>query len=571
MRHLSEKIVWRRRSLIPFVGQLLGGLFGVVTEEQLEVVKGQVQSLVEKQADIVHAIEESVSVLNVTRVELAENRHAINTITEVTRELRSRMEGATDQIVNTLLPFRQFVLTYFQIQLQLGELRDSVSRATTYITRIEMRLSHLSLGHLTPTILPPLELQTMLLAVREKIPPGLMLPSDPVKGLWHFYMTLHCSAMVHDDNIIILVSLPLLDSGGQFEVYQVLDMPVPYLATNLTASYDLEFRNFGISKDRTRYIVLNNEDMAKCGLEKVKFCSINSPIYGAHERQTCVISLFLRNAVEASTLCQTKVSAIKLPQAQRQDEENWSLAMTKVIVLTLLCKDDYSYEVQVEPPIALLYVPPGCTAFSTAMTLPVYVSGRTDFGVKEPERSLLRRYNNSVLDIWEPLREPHQVLDPINIPPELGHIKDMPLDRLFRQLQRYNEVPTWTVGGFSYRAGLAIGAAVIFMFTVVTVVCRRRLQRFIENCVSSLQVVCNPANGVADEQGVHEQGISVNRLGPSPNARLSLGRGEAVHELAEVELMLERRVGSTLTGAEGTRSTVDALQQGRSSAHQCLP
>ena len=62
--------------------------------------------------------------------------------------------------------------------------------------------------------------------------------------------------MIHDDNIIILVSLPLLDSGGQFEVYQVLDMPVPYLATNLTASYDLEFRNFGISKDRTRYIVL---------------------------------------------------------------------------------------------------------------------------------------------------------------------------------------------------------------------------------------------------------------------------------------------------------------------------
>ena len=174
VRHLSEKIVQRRRSLIPFVGQLLGGLFGVVTEEQLEVVKGQVQSLVERQADIVHAIEESVSVLNVTRVELAENRHAINTITEVTRELRSKMEGATDQIVNTLLPFRQFVLTYFQIQLQLGELRDSLSRATTYITRIEMRLSHLSLGHLTPTILPPLKLQTMLLAVREKIPPGLM-------------------------------------------------------------------------------------------------------------------------------------------------------------------------------------------------------------------------------------------------------------------------------------------------------------------------------------------------------------------------------------------------------------
>ena len=222
VHHLSNGITRRRRSLLPFVGKLLGGLFGVITEEQLEVVKGQVRSLVEQQADIVHAIEDSVSVLNITRVELNENRHAINTVVEVTRELRSRLEGATDQIVNNLLPFKQFVLTYFQIQLQLGELRDSLHRATTYIMRIEMKLNQLSLGHLSPTILPPFELQTMLLAVREKIPPRFMLPGDPAKGLWYFYRTLHCSAVVYDDKLIVLVSLPLLDSKGKFEVYKVM-------------------------------------------------------------------------------------------------------------------------------------------------------------------------------------------------------------------------------------------------------------------------------------------------------------------------------------------------------------
>ena len=68
------------------MGKLLSGLFGAISEDQLEIVKQQVQSLMKGQVDITHALEESVSVLNVTRIELEENRHAINTVIEVTRE-----------------------------------------------------------------------------------------------------------------------------------------------------------------------------------------------------------------------------------------------------------------------------------------------------------------------------------------------------------------------------------------------------------------------------------------------------------------------------------------------------
>ena len=91
VRQLSSRVKWRRRSLLPFMGKLLDGLFGVVSEERLDVVTQQIQALIKGQVDIVHAIDENISVLNVTRVELKENRHAINTIIEVTRELNRRL------------------------------------------------------------------------------------------------------------------------------------------------------------------------------------------------------------------------------------------------------------------------------------------------------------------------------------------------------------------------------------------------------------------------------------------------------------------------------------------------
>ena len=113
VRQLSSRVRWRRRSLLPFMGKLLDGLFGVVSEERLDVVTQQIQALIKGQVDIVHAIDENI--LNITRVELKENRHAINTIIEVTRELNRWLEGTTGQIVNSLLPFKHFVLAYLQI------------------------------------------------------------------------------------------------------------------------------------------------------------------------------------------------------------------------------------------------------------------------------------------------------------------------------------------------------------------------------------------------------------------------------------------------------------------------
>ena len=386
----------------------------------------------------------------------------------------------------------------------------------------------------------------MLLAVRDQIPPWLMLPRDPVKNLWYYYTTFHCSAIIHDDNLIILVPLPLLDSSGRFDIYQVTSMPVPYPPSNLTAVYTLEFQYFGISKDRTQYVVLKGEEMGKCGLKGIKFCPLNAPVYVVNERETCVISLFLRKAAEIKRLCQATVSTAKLPRALRLDKENWLLALLHVTWFTFLCQDDHTYEVEAKPPIALLYVPVGCRAYSTVMALPMYVSGRTNFNVKNPEDSLLKMYNYSMVDIWEPLCQLNDTLDPLNILAPLQNIRDVPLNYVFNQLRRHAGMPVPGAGVFPYR-----GAAVVGIITILVVV-RRKLKGFIEVSAGSLRGVYSPANTVTHEHG-DDEGVLVNRLGPPAGH----DPGDSA-ELSEAEHAFGRHVGSAFKGAEGARGTESA-------------
>ena len=63
-----------RRSVIPFVGTALSYLFGVTSAADIEVVRRAMQHLQETQKGVVHLVEDSVSMINITREEVSQNK-----------------------------------------------------------------------------------------------------------------------------------------------------------------------------------------------------------------------------------------------------------------------------------------------------------------------------------------------------------------------------------------------------------------------------------------------------------------------------------------------------------------
>ena len=69
-----------KRSLIPIIGKSLIYLFGITTESHVKTLLSSASKLPKSQEEIAHVVDENVSVINITRVKMSENRHTLNKI-----------------------------------------------------------------------------------------------------------------------------------------------------------------------------------------------------------------------------------------------------------------------------------------------------------------------------------------------------------------------------------------------------------------------------------------------------------------------------------------------------------
>lgn len=80
---------------MPIVGKTLSFLFGTASEEDLNFIKRSVQNLSQNQKQITHVLEENISILNVTRIQVAENRKAINELLTGLKTIDFKLENIT--------------------------------------------------------------------------------------------------------------------------------------------------------------------------------------------------------------------------------------------------------------------------------------------------------------------------------------------------------------------------------------------------------------------------------------------------------------------------------------------
>ena len=76
-----------QRSILPIIGQLMSTLFGTLSENDLEDINRNVRTFAKNQKQIIHDLDVSLSVLNLTRSQVAENRRSIMDLIEVIQKL----------------------------------------------------------------------------------------------------------------------------------------------------------------------------------------------------------------------------------------------------------------------------------------------------------------------------------------------------------------------------------------------------------------------------------------------------------------------------------------------------
>ena len=82
-----------KRSLVPFIGQAFSFLFGTVSGGDLGAIRRNLHILRSNQVGLAHVVQESLSLINVSRARIAENRQTLNLIV-------SDMGAINEQIAN---------------------------------------------------------------------------------------------------------------------------------------------------------------------------------------------------------------------------------------------------------------------------------------------------------------------------------------------------------------------------------------------------------------------------------------------------------------------------------------
>ena len=504
-----------KRAVLPIVGKALSVLFGTVSESDMKTIRRKLKDVEEGQKVLAQVAKESVSILNVTRVELAKNRGTIDWLVGSMETLQEEVGNVTDGLIE----LDNFVQQYFQLMAIITRVRQTSRTLITLLEHVRAQLDMLSLGHLSPSIVTPSHLRSILVGIRARLPHHLRLPVDPTKELWMYYNALGCVTLLEDDKLLVLLSVPLLDRDSIFEIYRVMNLPLPYPREDqklgAVARYKIETEFLALNLARTKFMLLSEVEAIKCKNDALGTCSSVSPIYVMGNHELCVLELYKGDRGGIDKNCQTEVlTNIVLPQAISVTDGIWALATQTEFALSEVCEGKPTKTVKVIPPLAMIKLPLGCSAFGTSVSLPPYYQAVEKFEETESISDLLGTNISDWAELWKPLVEGAPEATLRKIPKLLGPVERIDLDQLQDKLSSVGTSNSVLKGtsGIVINWSVMIGILLIIVMILSAVFLLKRRRKILSR-ERALAGACESREG--DPLSVSEEGRG-NSNKPAP-------------------------------------------------------
>ena len=145
--------------------------------------------MAKNQEQIVHDLDVSLSVLNMTRIQVSENMRSIMDLKICIQKLDEKMFKLQENLERKLTRLGQFIHTYLQFQMFFGEIKKTIQNAIFYIRNLKTDINMLALNYLSTRTISPGDLKALLVELQSKLAMNYELPKDPNIDIWYFYKT----------------------------------------------------------------------------------------------------------------------------------------------------------------------------------------------------------------------------------------------------------------------------------------------------------------------------------------------------------------------------------------------
>ena len=434
-----------QRSLIPIIGQLMSTLFGTMSENDLENINRNIKALAGNQKQIIHDLDVSLSVLNLTRMQVSENRRSIMDLIIVVQKLDRKIFDLQQVFSAKFVRLEQFVHTYLQFQMILDEIKQTTQDAVFYLESLKSELNMLSMQHLSTNTISPKDLKELLIEVESKLPNNFELPRNPRKDIWYFYKTLTSITYLEDNEIRIVLKIPLINTKEEYEVYRIYNLPLPMATkqTNIMLKYTLETDMLMVSKDRSKFSLLTESAFHMCNSFHYRFCNPETAFYQANINRFCVVALFMQNQRDIKTFCkQMVILDQKLPLTSYLSYGLWIVVTNVPLTFTINCQSQKpkTYDIKIESPFGIIKLNNTCKASNKYLQLPEYFGKHSYFERSDPLQALLKLHNITNFSIWNDSKTDFVKIKSLKLPSHLLDLKEIPMQNFLHETGIYKSV-----------------------------------------------------------------------------------------------------------------------------------
>ena len=368
-----------KRALIPFVGSIMGGLFGLITEDSMKKIVTHINSLTSENNKISNALKQYGGSL-------------ASFVSQTEKRLDNAMQGIENNyqgliFLNALIQrdfknLEDHYTDYFQILTDQSQ--DSIT-LQNYIIDLKTAIINLIEGKLSPILLKPDVIQQTVSDIQTILNANYtgfkILTSNP-----HYYYN-YAKYIVLQNNtkLYLVVQFPLTTHGKLFEVYKIKSFPVAVTTNNSHATQLFDLPKYMlITHDRKFFTTLTFEQMNMCQGITPKHCNFN-PVFESSNTTECAFHIFSNDKQKIKTFCDFKFlpNAISPQIVQISDD---SVLIYKYDNLNLMCNDKNITVAGCS--FCIFKIPCHCILFSKlshfATKLSLCVNGTNDFTKLHP-------------------------------------------------------------------------------------------------------------------------------------------------------------------------------------------
>lgn len=394
LRHLKRPDPARtKRSLLPFVGDAMSSLFGVATTSEIQEILSRVNDLSDDRDGILNVLDNTVTMINATVVDVSMNRDTINRLTNVTHHLTKRI----DSLKNAFLDTYSASTLESHIDAVFEDLMTTVRDFRKNILDMETIISFTENGILPRSFLPPSRFSKVLDDIQKTLPRDMALPFDPV-DTDKYYSTVRTQTFRTNAKISVILNIPLLSVSDHFNVFQIFNVPVPksFNEQNFVANYEIEKAKFvALSEDSLKFMFIDDDDVHVYLRKQLPFCPIRRPVTSVLTSTLCIPALLTNDTDKVTRSCENIIHMNRSvdPTAEYLGNGNWLIISAKPLNVEIRCKVGQNVNstrmMRTVLPLSLVKLDFGCAAFTSYFQLPIH--HRTDSSLKPYQISHLNR------------------------------------------------------------------------------------------------------------------------------------------------------------------------------------